>query len=997
VRGIAACMGGIPAKLAEHCVSWCVGLVDCLGMENRIGQYLITQTGLVPHLSGTYYRLIHEPTGAQHIHVECADDNNGFIVTFPTVPQDSTGIAHILEHIVLCGSKRFPVRDPFFAMGPRSLSTFMNAFTWADRTAYPFSTRNPNDYYNLLEVYLDATFFPNIDYPSYRQEAWRYQFADMVDAQSPLEYHGVVFNEMKGGMSSLLSVMHQEVSKSVFPNLTYANNSGGDPRHIPELTWEALKAFHARHYHPSNSYFYTYGNLPLADTLEKIERLVLSQFGKIDPQTAIPDQPRFSAPIRHEASYPVAAGEDLDKKTQVLVSWATTVAGNTTDILGLSVLERVLLANAASPLRKALIESQLGEALADASGLDTDFREAVFSAGLKGVNPEDAPAIEKLILDTLHTQAQAIDVASIDAAIHRMELESREVDNAGIPYAISSFFPLAMPFINGGDPYLALQFDKAIKSLEAERLKGPFFENLIRKYFLDNPHRVTITLKPDSELAVQMETLERQNLDTIRQTLSDQQIQTIIKESQELKARQESPEDTSVLPTLELTDIPMKMEDVPYQTRHIVGSTVGLFALPTNGIGYIDLRFDVAGLPDKLKDLLPLFAYTMTKMGTSKISYLEMAERIEATTGGIVASVGQRTGPDDSEVFTQSFSLSAKALYRNQGALFAMLQDLMTDLVWDTDHLKNLLGQLKAGFESRVVQMGHLFTWSLAEAQFGGKHALGERWEGLAQLATLKQLLSADLGSLVEDLEAIRAYIFSQKPDICLTSEQEQQEGLLEHTQTLLQDLPQQPLPAVHSPLPGLQLCAQARTTAVPVAYDAKVFKTVPYSHPDGPILTVLARLLRAEYTHKEIREKGGAYGGFAVARAENATFALGSYRDPHIARTFKVFDGAIDFLASDIPAEKVKEAILGAANDADPLLSSESKGRVRFFSDLAGYTLDQKIQFKKRLLEVTLADLRRVAQTYLTRPAALAVISNEEKIKEANAEMGEIFSVKAI
>jgi len=968
----------------------------------QIGNYRVQRIESLPHLSGTYYELLHGPTGARHIHIACPDDDNAFSVAFPTVPRDSTGIAHILEHVVLAGSERYPVRDPFFAMGPRSLSTFMNAMTWPDRTVYPFATRIEKDYYNLLEVYLDACFFPTISYDSFRQEGWRYQFAQLDDPTTPLKYEGVVFNEMKGSMSSPASVMYREIGKAIFPDLTYANNSGGDPRYIPDLTWEALQAFHARHYHPSNAYFYTYGNLPLEKTLELIERRVLSRFSQIDPHTNIPNQPRFAQPVYHQAVYPIAPAESPHKKAQVLLGWMTTFVGNAVEMLGLAVLERVLLANAASPLRKALIESKLGEALADGTGFEGDFREAVFAAGLKGVNPEDAPAIEKIVLDTLRQQAQAgIDKGSVDAAIHRMELESREVSNAGMPYALKVFFQLAMPYLNQGDPYLALQFDSALKALQAQREQGPFLENLIHKYFLDNPHRATIILKPDPSMTERLEAEERAKLEQTRQALSDAQVREIVEEAGALKTRQETPEDLSSLPTLELSDIPMSLEDVAHQVKPVAGAKVGLFPQPTNGISYLDIQFDASGLPDRLKDLLPLFAFSVSKMGAGASDYLAMAARIEAHTGGVGAAVGLRTLPDDPVQFKQSFMLSGKALYRNHREFFAILRDLLTDLRWDASHLKNLLGQFKAGFEARVVQSGHVFAWYLAEAQFGGKFSLQQRWDGLGQFATLKRLTALDeagIGSLVEDLEAIRHYLFrNQSLNICLTSEEGQLNDLESHVQDLLSAMPDFPVQDEATLLPAVDLHPQARTTAVPVAYDAKVWRTVAYDHPDAPALMVLAQLLRSEYLHKEIREKGGAYGGFAVTRPENGSFAMLSYRDPHVVRTFKVYDGIFKFLASPLEAEKLKEAILGAAGDIDPLLSPDNKGRQRFFSDLSGYTLDKKIRFKERMLKVTLEDLRRVAEQYLKGEAALAVVTGEEKIKEANAEMGEIFQVAAI
>jgi hypothetical protein len=971
--------------------------------EQRVGLYQITQVAPLPHLGGQFFHLIHQPTGARHIHIACPDDNKGFAVAFPTVPQDDTGVAHILEHIVLAGSQRFPVRDPFFSMGPRSLSTFMNAMTASDATIYPFSTRNHKDFFNLLEVYLDACFFPRIAYDSYRQEAWRYEFAEMENPQSALKYMGVVFNEMKGGMSVPATVMWRERAKVIYPDLTYARNSGGDPAYIPDLSWEALKAFHAHHYHPSNSYFLTYGDLDLEKTLAMIESQALRRFERLAIDTRIPNQPRFTTPRRAEAVYPVGPNEPLEKKAQVLVSWLTTDIAEGLEVLSLEVLERVLLANASSPLRKALIESGIGQALADSTGFSTGYREAAFGAGLKGVNPQDAEKIESLILGVLREQAeQGVDQAMVDAALHRLEIENREVSNAGAPYALKLYFQLSGAYLWGGDPYQALQFDHHLAELNRRRQTEPYFENLIRRYFLGNPHRVTLTLKPDPELQARQEAEEQQKLAQVRAALSEAKVQEIIAEARALKARQEAAEDKSSLPMLQVSDIPMVLEDVPYTPKQISGAKVGLFPQPTNGLAYVDVAFDFSGLPDSAKDLLPVFAFVLTKMGAGKSNYLDMATRIEAYTGGLTAAVGVRNQPDNLENFFQNFGLSGKVLYRNLEPFFAILKDFLTDLRFDKAHLKNLLGQYQAAYESRLLPQGHSFVLALAAAGLSSATALRERLEGLSQLAQAKRLSELDdegLDGLIRQLESIRDRLFSgQCISVCVTAEEKELGKIESRVTELLAALPMSRSRTASPKAAEALPTAQARTTAVPVAYNAQVWPAVPYTHPDAPALLLLSNLFRAEYTHKEIREKGGAYGGYAVSRIEQGYFAFVSYRDPHIVRTFKVYEGAVDWLKHfNLSEEKLTEAILGAAGDVDPLLSPDSKGRTRFADDLAGFTLERRLEFKRRLLQTSKADLLRVAQTYLVGPGSRAIIGNEEKIREANGAMGGVFEVKAV
>src|ERR1700693_3603063 len=400
---------------------------------DTIGGYTIVRREPLESLEGAYLELHHDRTGARHIHIECNDHNNAFSFFFPTTPQDPTGAAHIREHVVLAGSRRYPVRDPFFSMTRRSLATFMNAMTSADWTMYPFSTRNAKDFMNLLDVYLDATFFPRLSEDSFKQEGIRFEFEQPGDANTGLRYKGVVFNEMKGALATPQAAMQKAVGRSLFKGLTYEHVSGGDPEDIPDLTWEQLKAFHATHYHPSNSYFYTYGDQNLEQTLEVIERNALTRFQRIDVNTAIPDVKRLNSPIAVTEPYPITAGEDTSKKSQALLAWVTVPSGDSFRLLAMKVLADVLLGNAGSPLRKALMDSHLGTAMADGTGLQDDYRETVFGAGLKDVAAEDAEKVQQVVLDTLTKVAEeGVDSAQVDAAIHRLHIENRGSSQLGL-------------------------------------------------------------------------------------------------------------------------------------------------------------------------------------------------------------------------------------------------------------------------------------------------------------------------------------------------------------------------------------------------------------------------------------------------------------------------------------------------------------------------------------------------------------------------------------
>src|SRR6202165_4598275 len=543
--------------------------ISTRGVE-AVGGYTIVRREPLERLEGGFIELVHERTGARHIHIECTDDNNAFAVSFPTVPQDSTGVAHILEHVVLAGSRRFPVRDPFFSMTRRSLATFMNALTSSDSTTYPFSTRNAKDYMNLLLVYLDAAFFPLLEEDSFKQEGIRFEFEAPADPKSGLRYKGVVFNEMKGALATPSAAVQRAVGKILFPGLTYSYISGGDPEDIPNLTWEHLRQFHATHYHPSNAYFYTYGNLPLDQTLEVIERNVLSRFQRIEVDTSIPDVKRFTQPVKAVEPYPVTAGEDITRKSQALVAWVTVPTGDSFQQLAMKVLTEVLLSNAGSPLRKALIDSGLGTAMADGTGFADDYRESVFGAGLKDVASEDAEKVQKVVLDTLERLAgEGVDQAQVDAAIHRLEFEKRERSNGGFPYALKVLFTCLTPYYYGGDPYDALNFDADLEHLQTARGEGRFFENLIRAQLIDNTHRALLTIEPDPELEERKRRKELDRLAAIEAALDEAEKQRIVEEALRLKADQEAKQDLSALPTLELTDIPMNFEDVPSRDTRV--------------------------------------------------------------------------------------------------------------------------------------------------------------------------------------------------------------------------------------------------------------------------------------------------------------------------------------------------------------------------------------------------------------------------------------------
>jgi len=967
-----------------------------------IGGYRIQRRERLDRLEGVYIELVHERTGARHIHIETEDDNNAFAVFFPTMPKDSTGVAHILEHVVLAGSQRYPVRDPFFSMTRRSLATFMNAFTSADWTMYPFSSRNERDFTNLLDVYLDATFFPRLLEDSFKQEGIRFEFEDPADPKSGLRYKGVVFNEMKGALAAPHAAMQRAVGRSLFKGLTYEHISGGDPQDIPNLTWDMLKRFHATHYHPSNAYFYTYGNQSLERTLEIIERNALSRFQRSEIDTSIPDVTRLTNPVTAVEPYPATAGEDHTKKSQALLAWVTVPTGDSFRLLAMKVLAEVLISNAGSPLRKALIDSRLGTAMADGTGLQDDFRESVFGAGLKDIATGDAEKVQKVVLDTLERIAsEGIDQAQVDAAIHRLEFEKRERSNAGFPYALKVLFTLLAPYYYGGDSYNALNFDADLERLEQSRKQGRFFENLIRTELLDNTHRALLTVVPDPEMEERQRRNELDRLAAIEAGMNETDRQRIVEEAMRLKADQDGKQDLSTLPTLALSDIPMKFEDVPNREVNIGQTTGDFFPQPTNGVTYLDIRADFSTLTPDEKDLLPLFGRVLTQSGAAGQDYVQIASRMAAVTGGVgaAAQVQSLAAKDD---YLQSFVLSGRALDRNARPFVELLTDLTARLEIDPTRLKDVIAESATRLESSIAGMGFQFAILRAHSKLTSEGAINDQLQGIGMLHAMRRLArfeETELNDLINKLHAIRTRLFQPgNIRIIVTSE----EGMIAPLQTLLEELVEA-LPTggdpgrAEQPKP-LEFAPEALTAPVPVAFNVRIFKTVRYTHPDAAVLLVLANYLRDTFLHRELREKGGAYGGYAQAGIGSGTFYFGSYRDPNIIRTYDIYDQAVRWVTDGkIEAEALKEAILGSCGDVDPLESPDIKGRREATNRITGFTREERERFKQRLLQVTEDDLRRVARTYLmVANPVQATVAGPELVEAARKERPGLFEVVA-
>lgn len=931
---------------------------------------------------------VHKKTGAVHLHLAADDPQNAFLVAFRTVPQDSTGVAHILEHTALCGSKRFPVRDPFFMMTRRSLNTFMNAFTSSDWTAYPFASCNKKDFNNLLQVYLDAAFFPCLDELDFLQEGHRLEFSEMENSDSDLEYKGVVFNEMKGAMSSPISVLWQELSSHLFPTQTYHYNSGGEPKDIPNLSHAELQAFHARHYHPSNAVFTTYGDIPAATHQAIFQQNALNQFDHDDTHIRVGKEIRFTEPKQVKASYAMDEGQDTSNKTHIVVSW---LLGENTDaeaVLTAHLMSSVLLDNSASPLRLALETSDLGEAPSPMCGLYDSTLDMAFFCGFEGSSPEHADAAEQLILDTLQKVAdEGVPLDQVEAVLHQLELSQREVGGDGHPYGLSLMLSALTPALHDSPIAPVLDIDPILVSLH-ERIQQPtFIQDLVQQLLLDNQHRVRLVMEPDSTLPAKEKAEEEARLAAMKAGLSEEQKQKIIRRSLQLKERQEQGDDPELLPKVTLDDIPESFDLPEGKQTTLANMTASSYACGTNGLVYQQMIIDIPALSDEQRALLPLFSGLIDELGCGDRDYLQMQALQAAVTGGIHASSSVHSSVDDINHYHSSFVLSGKALQRNQQPLTTLMLEMLEKVRFDeSDRIRELIAQSRVRSERSIVGHGHILAMRAASARISPVAALHHQWSGLESIRWIKTLdqeleQAEGMSKLQQQLSTIQQKIIHAPRQILLVAEEENLPALQQQVATGWHAAQCNEASTSGFTIPSAEgRVRQAWVTSTQVHFCAKAYACVASNHDDAAALSVLGPFLRNNFLHRAIREQGGAYGGGASYDSDSGAFRFSSYRDPRLSETLDDFDHSIDWLLNTNHEERLlEEAVLGIIGSMDAPGSPAGEAKSTFHRSLRGRTPEQRRHYRQRILQVTLDDLKRVCATWLKpEEANIAVITHQ-------------------
>lgn len=978
--------------------------------------FVHTRTDTLTGLNIDVETYTHTATGLVHYHLSCDNAENALMIGFATQPMSSRGEAHILEHVVLCGSDAYPVRDPFFSMIKRSLQTFMNAMTASDWTVYPFATQNRKDFFNLLSVYTDAVFFPTIHPLDFAQEGIRTE----LDEHGNLQYHGIVFNEMKGAMSGEIDQLYYALAPHIFGTTTYHYNSGGNPADVPNLTHQDLVKFHQTYYHPSNAIVMSFGDISAQDIQQKLQ-LSLSKFddktlrhGTPLPQKGkrffVPPERRHRTPIKVKDTY-TSDSEGVGMTHQV-IAWLLPAITNPKLRLALRLMEGVLIEHSGLPLRRYLETTPLGLAPSPLLGLDDSHHEMVFYAGLRGSEIEHTDTFETELLALLSDIAsRPIDNDTIQMVLHQMELDKRHIGGDGMPYGLTLMLEAFSAVIHGGNPVDVWQVDEHLDWIK-DNLKDPLWlPSLIKTYLIDNPHRVQLTLSPDKNKARALLLDEQNRLAKQTLNLSDEQRASIIKETQALKQRQALVDDVELLPKVGLDDIPHDISFVEGEKSDIAGTPLYQYDTGTNGLYYYQLMMTIDDSDIITHPLLPLYLALLSELGTKAYDARSFQAYQARHSSGVTARISQRTDKADKDKVSSYFILATRALNQKPEAI-DVVKELTYTIFDETCRIKELLTQRQMSWQARLANAGHSYAMQTASRTMSLQATIEYAYSGLPALSALKSFLAKAQKddtlwhTLSTGLADLHARMMALPKSIILVCEPTAKDDLHRHIAQSLQDInsehakhndTQNTLPddfkALKTLLDTLLTSEQKDNTAwlisTNVYHNAQSHVAVPSAHPDAAALMVLAPYLRNGYLHSAIREKGGAYGGGASYDGASSSFRFYSYRDPNCQETFDHFNASVDWLLTkEQDPRLLEEAILSIIAGMDKPGSPAGDAVKSCLADRHGRGKDWQNTLRQRILSVTTDDLQRVARTYLQSDGVKAVLAAADKT-DALTQMG--------
>ena len=954
----------------------------------------------------------HKKSGAELISAQANDDNKVFGIVFRTPVTDSTGVPHILEHSVLCGSDKYKSKEPFVELLKGSLQTFLNAFTYPDRTCYPVASQNTKDFYNLVNVYLDAVLHPRAkkDTQVLAQEGWHYE---LEDPEAPLTYKGVVFNEMKGVYSSPDSLMYRASQQLTFPDNTYSVDSGGDPADITTLTFEQFKAFHDSYYHPANSRIFFYGDDDLEYRLELLDEY-LRDFDAADAapeKSVVATQALIPTPRRIIEKYPVTEGES-DPTHMVLLNWLLHEAPlSSDDEIALSVLDHLLMGTPTSTLYKPMIESGLGAAIMG-GGLSDELKQATFSIGLKGVKPDDVAKVEELAVSTLAAAAKdGFDADAIEASLNTIEFSLREFNTGGFPKGLSLMLGIMPRWLyDRGTPVDSLRFEKPLAQLKTRLDKGErVFEDLLQRLIVDNKHLATVELAPDATMADKMKAVEEAKLAEAKSKMSPEEITAVIEATKTLKEAQlkeDTPEQLATIPRVGIDDLEREVKTFPTDFDTLSGGGQLLtHPLPTAGVVYADILLDLSKVPLEDLPLMRFFSGLIDEIGTSDMNAVQMQRRIGARTGGISTAMlyEQPTGPDgtvaDPMAMTAHFAIRGKATTEKAGDLFGLAHALLADANLEGAQAKaiELLRESQTRLESSFISSGNSYAGMRLAARNSLHGYIGETTQGVSYYQSVKAMLAEandDWPRLLARLQTLRDTLLAQDSLIInLTADPDALTAVRPVVDEFVSKLP--PTPAVNPNAPswadavnlpertdeGYSITTQVNY----VASGTQLF--APGEKKDGSFYAV-ARFLSRGYLWDNVRVVGGAYGGGCALNPSSGGFAFSSYRDPNLQGTLDIYDGTLAILdALEMDDAALEQAIVGAAGDLDSPLTSEQKGFRALVHHLTGVTTDMRQQYRDEVIGTTRESFKAFADKLRGATFKTAIFGSKEALEAANAK----------
>jgi Zn-dependent M16 (insulinase) family peptidase len=972
-----------------------------LHVGQTVDGFQIEQVTPLPELRAVATRATHRQSGARVLHLFTpSDTENCFAVTFPTPPPDETGVPHILEHAVLGGSRKFPVREPFFEMIKMSMATFINAMTSQAYTVYPVASNVKKDFFNLVEVYLDAVFQPQLTEDIFRREGHHFQLENNADLDSPLKVSGIVYSEMKGAFSMPEVLMWKLAGCGLFPDTPLGRESGGDPEHIPDLTCEQLRRFHRDLYHPSNGLFFIYGDIPTVEHLRFLAP-VLNGFERRDVHVATPRQPRWTEPRRIEKDYPIGAGEDAAGRAFLTLNWLVGDALDPALVTDWKLLSALLLDNEAAPLKKALIDSKLGADVFFAGASGGSYEET-FHVGLKGSEPDRADAFERVALETLERlAAEPFASERVEAAFQQLAYETLEV-NYLFPLHLLHAANAAWPF--NGDPLTFLRARKQLDACHARYAADPQrFIRLIRDGLLNNPHRLRVVLWPDREAQARADAAFAARMTEQRARFSVEQIAAIARSAEALAAAQgvpNPPEALATLPQLRTTDLPAGPRRIPTEVGQVAGMTVLRNDVFANGVNYLEIDVDLAGLPVELYRWLPRFGETVEKMGAAGQDFVRIAERRAACTGGLWSGANVWRHATDPARTLRRYRFGFKTLDSQAEKALGLLGDLIFAVdPRDRARLHDVMTQTRAWYRTTLIDEG----FSTARRQAA---------RGLSPAAALDHLfVSPDALRFVEDLTGK----FDQRADEIMQNVERIRDFLAGGDRwtvsftgsdavfrTLTQTLESWALRRRREPIPDALPPFQPYTIPpreglagpMKIAHCVKAMPAPHLAHPDVPLFQLGVYLAVFDYFLPEIRFKGNAYG--ANARYDDAlgTLSLCSSQDPNIVETLAIFDRLRDYIAAQQWSQTdIDRAIIGRAKETVVPIRPAWATAIALMRHVRGDTDELREARYAAALRATPESVKETMLRVLdgNEPrSAICVVSSREKLNEANERLGD-------